>query len=85
MHSVPATAKLKLHDDGVYVNDKGVGRMQAMATFGLGLGYTIDPSAKKPLSVFTTYQQRIQMPFVRSYVPFLPYNSFIIGVKKSFK
>ena len=85
MHSIPATAKLKLNEDGVYVNNKGVGRMQAMATFGLGLGYTIDPSAKKPLSVFTTYQQRIQMPFVRSYVPLLPYNSFIIGVKKSIK
>src|SRR5690349_3620916 len=32
MHSIPATAKLKLNDDGVYVNNKGVGRMQAMAT-----------------------------------------------------
>lgn len=85
MHSVPATAKLKLNDDGVYVNNKGVGRMQAMATFGLSLGYTINPSARKPLAVFTTYQQRMQMPFVRSYVPLLPYNSFILGIKKSIK
>ena len=85
MHSIPATAKLKLNDDGVYVNNKGIGRMQAMATFGLGLGYTINPSAKKPITVFTIYQQRIQMPFVRSYVPLLPYNSFMIGIKKSIK
>ena len=85
MHSIPATAKLKLNNDGVYVNNKGVGRMQAMATFGVGLGYTFNPSAKKPLSVFTTYQQRIQMPFVRSYVPLLPYNSFMVGVKKVIK
>ena len=85
MHSVPATAKLKLNDDGVYVNNKGIGRMQAMATFGLGIGYTFNPSAKKPLALFTTYQQRIQMPFVRSYVPMLPYNSFIMGIKKSIK
>jgi hypothetical protein len=85
MHSVPATAKLKLHDDGVYVNNKGIGRMQAMATFGLGLRYTFNPSAKKPLAMFTTYQQRLQMPFVRSYVPMLPYNSFILGIKKSIK
>jgi len=85
MHSVPATAKLKLNDDGVYVNNKGIGRMQAMATFSLGIGYTFNPSAKKPLALFTTYQQRIQMPFVRSYVPMLPYNSFIMGIKKSIK
>jgi hypothetical protein len=85
MHSVPATAKLKLHDDGAYVNNKGIGRMQAMATFGLGLRYTFNPSAKKPIAMFTAYQQRLQMPFVRSYVPMLPYNSFILGIKKSIK
>src|SRR4030095_8414043 len=85
MHSVPATAKLKLNDEGVYVNNKGIGRMQTMATFGLSLGYTIDPSAKKPVAVFTTYQQRIQMPFVKSYVPLLPYNSFMIGIRKAIK
>ena len=85
MHSIPATAKLKLNDDGVYVNNKGLGRMQAMATFGLGLGYTINPFAKKPVTAFTVYQQRIQMPFVRSYVPMLPYNSFILGIKKPIK
>ena len=85
MHSIPATAKLKLKDDGVYVNNKGIGRVQAMATFGLGFGYSFNPSAKKPASVFATYQQRIQMPFVKSYVPMLPYNSFMIGIKKSIK
>jgi hypothetical protein len=85
MHSVPATAKLKLNDQGVYVNNKGIGRMQAMATFGLGLRYTFNPSAKKPVAMFTIYQQRLQMPFVRSYVPLLPYNSFILGIKKSIK
>lgn len=85
MHSIPATAKLKLNDDGVYVNNKGLGRAQAMATFGLGLGYSLNPSAKKPVSIFVTYQQLLQMPFVRSYVPMLPYNSFMIGIKKSIK
>jgi hypothetical protein len=85
MHSVPATAKLKLNDDGVYINNKGIGRMQAMATFGLSAGYKINLSAKKPIALFATYQQRMQMPFVRSYVPLLPYNSFMFGIKKSIK
>ena len=85
MHSIPATAKLKLNDNGVYVNNKGVGRMQAMAAFGLGLGYTTHPDATRPITIFTNYQQRIQMPFVKSYVPLLPYNSFMIGIRKPIK
>ena len=83
MHSVPATAKLKLNKDGEYVNNKAVGRMQAMATYGIGLGYTFHPSVKRPITIFTDYQQRIQMPFVKSYVTLLPYNSFMIGIKKT--
>lgn len=85
LHSIPATAKHKLDEDGVYLNNKGIGRMQAITTFGLGLGYTINPTAKKPVTAFTVYQQRLQMPFVRLYVPMLPYNSFILGIKKSIK
>ena len=33
MHSIPATAKLKLNEEGEYENNKGIGRMQAMATY----------------------------------------------------
>lgn len=83
MHSIPATAKLKLNGNGEYKNNKGIGRMQAMATYGLGLGYTPHPSSPKPITFFSIYQQRLQMPFVKSYVPLLPYNSFMIGIKKS--
>lgn len=82
MHSIPATAKLKLNENGEYENNKGVGRMQAIATFGIGTGYIINPQAAKPIRLLITYQQRIQMPFVRSYVPLLPYNSFMIGISK---
>ena len=85
MHSIPATAKLKLNGNGDYVNNKGVGRMQAIATYGIGLGYSPDPSVTRPVTIFTNYQQRIQMPFVKSYVPLLPYNSFMLGIRKSIK
>lgn len=84
-HSIPATAKLKLNDNGEYVNNKGIGRMQAMATYALGIGYTFKPTTVKPITLFVSYQQRIQMPFVKSYVPLLPYNSFMIGIRKSVK
>lgn len=31
MHSIPATAKLKFNENGEYENNKGIGRMQAIA------------------------------------------------------
>ena len=79
MQSIPATAKFKLADNGEYVKNTGAGRMQAIATFGIGLRYKTSGSA----GVFMNYQQRIQFPFVRSYVPLLPYNSLFIGISKT--
>lgn len=82
MHSIPATAKLKLNENGEYENNKGVGRAQAMATVSLGLAYTAKPTDAKRITVFVNYQQRVQAPFIKSYVPLLPYTSFMIGVRK---
>ena len=79
MHSIPATAKLKLGDNGEYKNDKGIGRSQAIAVLNFGAGYTIRPATKKSLKIFITYQQFLQTPFVKAYVPILPYNSLLIG------
>ncbi len=80
LHSIPATAKLKLGSDGEYKNDKDIGRSQTMVAVNTGLAYCINPSAKKPVKIFTTYQQMIQMPFVKAYVPLLPYNSLLVGI-----
>ncbi len=85
MHSIPATAKLKLNSDGEYENNKGIGRMQATASLGIGISYIINHAAKQPVKIFTLYQQRLQMPFVKSYVPMLPYNSLMIGISKPIK
>jgi hypothetical protein len=83
MHSIPATDKFKLDDNGEYVNNKKAGRMQAMAAFSIGTSYTFNPASPRPLSIFTKYQQRLQFPFVKSYVPVLPYNSLFLGVRKT--
>lgn len=80
MQSIPATDKFKLNSNGEYKNNKGIGRMQAIATFGLGLEYRVKSTASGPVVVFTNYQQRLQFPFVKSYVPLLPYNSLMIGI-----
>lgn len=81
MHSIPAVAQLKQNDNGEYVSAKGIGRPQATASFAIGVGYTPNPHSLRPITLFTSYQQRVQMPFVKSYVPLLPYNSFFIGLK----
>ena len=85
MHSIPATAKLKLNRNGYYVKNKGVGRMQAVVAYTLGFGYIPNPSAARPMRIFTAYKQMVQMPFVTSYVPLLPYNSFAIGINRTIK
>ncbi len=84
LHSIPATGKYKLNSDGEYENNKGIGRMQATASFGIGLNYSLT-SQPNSLRIFTIYQQRVQMPFVNSYVPLLPYNTFMIGASRSIK
>ncbi|MFT3844339.1 MAG: hypothetical protein QM725_04750 [Lacibacter sp.] len=77
-HSVPATAVLKL-EEGEYKNAKGIGRPQAIAAFTLSSGYTVAAKSKMPVTVFLHYQARVQMPFVKSYVPVLPYNQIGVG------
>lgn len=83
MHSIPATAQLKLNGEGEYIKAKGIGRAQATVSFAVGLRYTPNPFASRPFAFFASYQQRLQMPFVKSYVPLLPYNSFSLGIATS--
>lgn len=80
MHSIPAVAQLKQNNNGDYVKAKGIGRPQATASFAIGFGYTPNLHSIRPITFFTSYQQRVQLPFVKSYVPLLPYNSFLIGI-----
>jgi hypothetical protein len=82
MHSVPATGKFRLNENGEYENNKGIGRAQAVASFSLGAGYILTPSAPKPITLFTRLEQRLQFPFIKSYVPLLPYNSLYLGVQQ---
>lgn len=85
MQSIPATQKFVLDDQGNYQGNKGVGRMQATASFEIGMGYILNPKKERPLSIISGYQQRLQFPFVRSYVPLLPYNNFILGLTMPLK
>lgn len=83
MQSIPATGKYKLNENGEYENNKGIGRVQAIASFGIGGSYLIQPSSKRSMRGFLLYQQKIQFPFIRTYVPLLPYNSFMLGISRT--
>lgn len=53
------------------------GRSQAILTASTGISKTF---RKPALGIFLEYQQRLQTPFIKSYVPLLPYNILLIGV-----
>jgi len=59
------------------------GRSQGIAS----LSFAINKKIKKPFGcmLFLHYQQRIQTPFIQSYVPLLPYNIIKTGVTIPFK
>ena len=79
MHSIPATAQLKLQSNGTYKNDKGLGRMQGIAVINISAAHVFNPGTNRPLKLFITYQQMLQTPFINAYVPLLPYNSLLVG------
>lgn len=79
LHSVAATEVLQLNDNGDYKNAKGIGRPQVMVALTAGTGYQFYINGKRPARIFLQYQGRIQTPFVKSYVPVLPYNQVALG------
>jgi hypothetical protein len=85
LHSVPAAAVLELQEDGTYKNAKGIGRGQVLLNFTTGVQYVVNRNSTKPATVFLNYQQQLQAPFIKSYVPLLPYNSLAIGLSVPLK
>ena len=87
MHSIQATAVLAQNNDGVYENGKGMGKPQFIVNLTMEARYQFNSSSSNSSSIFFNYQQLVQAPFIKSYVPVLPYNvvafGFSIPLKKS--
>jgi len=65
-------------EDGVQYSKITSGRSQAIVTASMGISQTF----QKPRgTLFLEYQQRLQTPFIQSYVPILPYNIIVAGFK----
>lgn len=85
LHSIPATEKLKLDEQGLYKSNKGIGRAQANVNAGFAMNFTVNPLSERRHEVFIGYNQMMQLPFIKSYVPLLPYNQLLFGVRKKIK
>ena len=77
LQAIPVGNIYKLKEDGTYEKKNGLGRPQVMASFELGLRKRISSSGT---NIFLDYQQRLQLPFIKSYVPLLPSNILMIGL-----
>jgi len=76
LHATPDSKLFKLQSDGTYKKKFNWGRPQVMGAFGIGIGKSFG-SGK---TIFIKYQQRMQTPFIKSYVPVLPDNMMQLGI-----
>ncbi len=79
LHSIPDTDRYKLNDQGEYEKIRNLGRAQAGLKFSISAAYSIN----KELQLSVNYGVLGQLPFVKSYVPLLPYNTIQLGIAKN--
>ena len=80
LHSIPDAERFELNDQGEYEKIKNPGRAQGMVRVAISAGYGITENLRLTLN----YGVIGQMPFVKSYVPLLPYNTIQFGIAKKF-
>jgi hypothetical protein len=78
MHMFLISDRLVPQDDGSYKAKKGFGKPQFITGAGIGVGYNLG-ERKQEKRIFLNYDVRLQMPFVRSYVPLLPNGILSLG------
>ena len=76
LHAIADSRLFKLQNDGTYQKKFNWGRSQVMGALSIGIGKSFS-SGK---TMFLKYQQRLQTPFIRSYVPVLPANVIQLGI-----
>jgi hypothetical protein len=79
LHSIPATDRFKLNDQGEYEKIRNLGRAQVGVKFSISAAYAINQDVQLSLN----YGVLGQLPFVKSYVPLLPYNTIQLGISKN--
>jgi len=77
LHAIPDVDVFVLKPDGTYKKKTNLGHPQAMACLSVGVDKKITSGGT---TIFLNYQQRLQFPFIKSYVPLLPSNLVMLGV-----
>ena len=80
MHSLLLTDRAVKQSDGSYKAKQGFGKPQFICGLGVGFGYNIG-NGEKLRRLFLNYDIRMQMPFVKSYVPLLPNGALSLGMQ----
>lgn len=79
LHSIPGTDRYELNDQGEYEKITNLGRAQAGVKFSISAAYSLNETVQLSLN----YGVFGQLPFVKSYVPLLPYNCIQLGIAKT--
>jgi hypothetical protein len=76
--SIPDSKVFTITESDGVKKKKNFGRSQVIGN----LGFAVSKDLAPPFGtrIFMEYQQRIQAPFIKEYVPVLPYNNLLIGV-----
>lgn len=81
LHSIENKATLKMNDHGIYeVKHKIIGRPQMLIAVDLGGSYAVKKDNPNSIRLQLHIRTYVQGVFVKGYVPFLPVNTFALGV-----
>lgn len=79
LHAISDLDQFETSVEGNYEKKHTLGRPQAMFGLALGPQYTFEITKGIPLRLYIDYQFFMQTPFVKKYVPMLPYTALHIG------
>lgn len=81
LHSIENKATLKMNDEGVYeVKNKIIGRPQMLIAVDLSGRFALKKDNPESIRLQMHIRTYVQGVFVKGYVPFLPVNTFALGV-----
>lgn len=75
--SIPHSKVFSITETEGLKRKRALGRSQVVANLGLAVSKDLVPNRTR---LFIEYKQQIQTPFIKEYVPVLPYNILLIGV-----
>lgn len=78
LHAIVHQSSFKADENGNYTKVKSIGKPQFLISLNFKVGKQIK-IAKTQGRAFISYQPWFQMPYINSYVPLLPNNSFHLG------